>query len=523
MRTNAPARLTRRRFLRDCSLASGALCSLGARRFFALDASSTTVRTPAGTLRGASINGARVFVGIPFAQPPLGPLRFRPPVKPAAWTGERDATRFPDSPMQWREQGPLVPHSEDCLYLNIWAPQGKGPFPVFVWIHGGGFTNGHAYDATFDGTGFARENIVSVSVEYRLGVFGFLDFGPLLGAGYSGSANNALRDLIAALTWVQDNIASFGGDPSRVTIGGESAGAKLTDILMGVPAAEPLFHQMISESGGAERVWPRSNAETVARGFADAFRSTSGKSVDDLRTAPPDLLIDAQHALLEDWPQHFPLRAEVDGTLLPRLPIETIAAGSTRGKRLLIGTNRDESATFVGPHPSSDAAAKDLGNLRLEDFAPVFRRYRSVYPSLSEEQLRIRALTAEEYWIPSLRVVDAHVGSHVGGGGTAWMYRLDFAETSGRLQGYAYHSLDVGLVWNKPHLNVANAEAEAALARQVHEAWASFIRGETPHAEGLPTWPPYQPNTRPTMILNTQSHIEQQPAEAELRLWDKIL
>ncbi|AXC09741.1 para-nitrobenzyl esterase (intracellular esterase B) [Acidisarcina polymorpha] len=429
--------------------------------------------------------------------------------------------------MQWHETiapgEPPITHSEDCLYLNIWAPEGNGPFPVFVWIHGGGFVSGHAFEPMYDGTEFARAGIVLITVGYRLGVFGFLDLGPLLDekaeSEYAGSANNALRDIIMALEWVRENVASFGGDPNRVTIGGESAGAKLTDILMGVPSAQPLFHQMISESGGAERIWTAANSATVANGFGEEWRKSSGKDLPSLKTAPASLIIESQHSFLEQWPQHFPLRAEVDGDLIPRLPIQTIAAGSTRGKRLLIGTNRDESALFIGPHPQSDPAAKDLGNLSLAKFEEVLERYKQIYPEMTEEQLRIRAVTAEEYWIPTVRVADAHLQ----GGGSAWMYQLDFSETNGRLRGYSYHSLDVGLVWNRPHADAENESAEAALAKQVHQAWVAFIRGDTPAAPGLPEWPAYSTTARPTMIFDTQSRIERKPQDAERRLWDGVL
>jgi para-nitrobenzyl esterase len=484
---------------------------------FAVDASGPVVRTASGKLRGESADGVRIFRGVPFAKPPVGPLRFRAPEKVEPWTGERDATQFAASAMQYGE--PRVKHREDCLYLNIWAPEGKGPYPVFVWIHGGGFIGGHAFEPMYDGAEFAREGIVCVTVAYRLGVFGFLDFESLLGAEYAGSANNALHDLIAALAWVQENVSEFGGDPTRVTIGGESAGAKLTDILMGVPPAQPLFHQMISESGGAERVFARTNSDAVAKGYGDLWRRLTGNDAASLRTAAPESLIQAQHAFIAEWPQHFPLRAEVDGSLLPRMPIESIAAGSTRGKRLLIGTNRDESALFVGPHPTGDATAKDIGNLRLAEFAAVYQKYKGIYPQMTAEQLRIRALTAEEYWVPSVRVADAHLK----GGGSAWMYRLDFAETNGRLQGYAYHSLDVGLVWDHPHARAANAAVESVVAKQVHLAWATFIRGEEPAAPGLPAWPQYASDTRPTMILDAQSRVEERPQESELRLWESIL
>ncbi len=514
-----PIHLTRRALLRSASLATFAY---PVRHLFAQPAAAI-VHPPAGTLRGDSTEGVRIFRGIPFAQPPVGPLRFRPPVKLEPWKGERDATRFGASPMQWNENTapgePPFPHSENCLDLNIWAPEGKGPHPVFVWIHGGGFVSGHAFEPMYDGAAFARQGIVCVTVAYRLGVFGFLDFGPLLGDAYSGSANNALRDLIAALEWIQTNIHAFSGDPSRVTIGGESAGAKLADILMGIPAAEPLFHQVISEIGGAERVWSPPGSAAVSKGYDEEWRKETGRNTATLLTADPGLLIKAQHEFFENWPQHFPLRAEIDGQLLPRLPVETIAAGSTRNKRLLIGANLDESALFLGPHPAKDAAAKDLGNLSLAKFAAVFSKYKKIYPELSAEQLRIRAVTAEEYWIPTIRVADAHLQ----GGGGAWMYRLDFAETSGRLSGYAYHSLDVGLVWQHPHTDVANAAAEASLSTQIHTAWAAFIRGETPAAPGLPSWPEYNTALRTTMILNNTSRVEQEPQNDELKLWDGVL
>ena len=520
MNTEKPL-FTRRAFLSNASMAALAMQT---RRLQALaDFEPAIVHTPSGTLRGESADSVRIFRGIPFATPPVGPLRFRPPLKISSWSGERDATRFPASAWQWNEDiahtTTPTTHSEDCLYLNIWAPEGKGPHPIFVWIHGGGYIGGQAFAPIYDGSEFARQGIVCVTIPYRLGVFGFLDLGPLLGPEYQGSANNGLRDLIAALEWIQHNIAAFGGDPNRVTIGGESAGAKLTDTLMGTPSAQPLFHQMISESGGAERIWPAVDANLVGRAYGRAWTSQTGKDILTLQSALPESLIEVQHTFLAQYPYHFPLRVEVDGHLLPRLPIATIAAGSSRGKRLLIGTNREESASFIGPRPTSDPTAKDLGNMPLARFAPILDRYKEIYPDMPDFQRRIRAVTAEEYWIPSIRVADAHVQ----GGGTAYMYRLDFTESSGRLSGFAYHSLDVPLIWNLPHLNAANLAAETALAKQVHLASVAFIKGETPAAPGLPAWPEYSVANRPTMILDTESRVEDKPNEAELRLWDGVL
>jgi para-nitrobenzyl esterase len=503
--------LNRREFLGG-SLA--AATSFGGSRLLGQAQPATTkVHTSLGTLRGLELNDVRVFRGVPFAEPPVGDRRFLPPLPAKPWKGERDATSFSASPMQPGEKG--TQHSEDCLYLNVWAPQGKGPFPVFVWIHGGGFTGGHSFEKTYDGTGFAKEGVVCITVGYRLGVFGFLDFEPILGSRYEGSGNNAVRDLIAALEWIRRNIANFGGDPSRVTIGGESAGAKLSDILLGVPDAEPLFHSVISESGGAERVWPQVLATPVAKGFADAWTKATSKPVSALLTASAESIVPVQKQFMDEWPQHFPLRPEIDGRLIAKLPVQVVGSGLAKSKRLLIGTNRDESALFVGPHPG-DATAQNVGNLALSSFTETYARYKAVYPQMNDEQRRIRALTAEEYWVPSLRLADSHVDA----GGAAWVYEFDFAETSGRLSGYAYHSLEVGLVWQHPHADAANAQAEMALGRQIHAAWVAFIKGEVPGAQGLPVWPRYRADTRPTMILDTVSRVEERPQEAEFRLWD---
>lgn len=482
----------------------------------ATESSSVVAHTGLGALRGESAAGVSIFRGVPFAQPPLGPLRFRAPVPVQPWSGVRDATRFAAEAMQ--PGGGSVPQSEDCLYLNVWTPAIAGNSPVFVWIHGGGFTGGNSFGPLQDGSTFAQKGIVCVTIAYRLGVFGFLDLGQELGPEYGGSANNALRDIMLALTWVQQNIAAFGGDPRRVTVGGESAGAKLTDILMGVPSAEPLFQQMISESGGAERVWPLPGAQEVAKGFCAQWSADSAQPAKRLKDAPAKAIIASQERFTRSWPAHFPLRAEIDGTLLQQWPLETIRQGSTRGKRLLLGTNRDESALFLGPHPAVEPMQKDLGNLKLQQFDQIEAKYRAIYPEASPETLRIRSVTAEEYWIPSLRVADAHVDA----GGTAFVYRFDYADPKGRFAGLAPHAFELRFVWDRFSQGAPTA-AEAALAETVHDAWCSFIRGEVPIASGLPVWPPYTTSTRPTMMLGANSHVENAPAAAEFALWSGLL
>ncbi len=497
---------TRRRLLQSATLIPAALA-------FGVDAQdgpSSEIEMPLGRVRGFTpAAGIRVFRGVPFAEPPVGPLRFHRAVPVRPWNGVRDATQFKAAALQPNRSD----ISEDCLYLNVFAPAGSGPYPVFVWIHGGGYTGGSPSDAIFDGTSFAQQGIIVVTVAYRLGVFGFLDWSPMLGPEYADSANNALRDLITALHWVQTNISSFGGDASRVTIGGESAGAKLTGTLMGIEEARPLFQQMISESGGAERIRSGANSAEVTQTFAAPLKRLAGQQANP-REAAGNVLLSAQQALIDVWDGNFPLRAESGGALLPDRAIPVITGGSTRGKRLLIGTNRDESALFLGDHPAAPLTQRNLGNTSLAKVEPVLAKYKQLYPEMTPAQLNIRALTAEEYWVPSMRVAAAHVS----GGGTAWSYRLDEEAVSGRFAGEAYHSFDLGFVWKR----LAKSEPAALqhLAVQMHDAWAAFINGRAPTADGLPAWPQWNAKTRPTMLLNSTSRVEEKPFEAELRLWD---
>ncbi len=468
-------RWTRRQILREAGMASAGAMLISATGRADAAVPSSMVKTPLGSLQGVVYDGTRIFRGVPFAQPPVGPLRFRAPAAAARWSGVRDALKSAPAAMQPGRSDV----SEDCLYLNVFAPAGAGPFPVFVWIHGGGFTGGSPSDPLFDGTVFAKQGIVVVTVAYRLGVFGFLDWSPILGGEYADSANNALRDLIAALRWVHTSIGSFGGDASRVTIGGESAGAKLAAILMAVDEARPLFSQVISESGGGERIRDAASSSEVTRIFTQQFREAAGHAADP-RASSSETLLKAQRGLIDAWDGNFPLRAQSGGALLPHRALEPIAHGSARGKRLLIGTNRDESALFLGDHAAGTLTQRNLGNTRLQQFQPVLDAYRRLYPNMTPAQLNIRALTAEEYWMPSIRLAQAHVTA----GGSAWFYRLDEEAAGGAHKGEAYHSFDLAFVWER--LGKTEPAPAQLLAVKMHDAWAAFIKGGTPARTDCP-------------------------------------
>ena len=506
---------TRRTLLQQFAWTLGSIPA--ARACSLLSNDSIVIATSSGDLRGERVGEVGIFRGIPFAAAPVGELRFRAPQPPAARAGISDATRFAPAAPQPGESS--VAQSEDCLYLNVWAPQPtRAQSPVLVWLHGGGFTGGRASDPTFDGTKFANAGIVCVTVAYRLGIFGFLDMEPLLGAAYAGSANNALQDIVTALTWVRSNIAAFGGDPQRVTLAGESAGAKLTDLLLAAPSAQALFQQAISESGGAERIWAKPKALDTARGFASAWTAQTGLAPAAVLHADASQLIQVQDRFQRDWPTHFPMRPELDGVFFPAMPLAAISKGLVAGKRLLIGTNHDESAFFIGPDPIKDPAARDLGNLTVDQFRPIEEAYAKLYPGMPMSLRRIRSLTAEEYLVPSVRVAEACTQ----GRGTAYAYRFDFSG-DGRFRGLAYHSYDLRFVWE--HLGESGnvSAASRKMADTMHEAWVSFIHGNAPQAQALPTWPVYTLRDQQTMILDVQSRVQLHADQAELNLWRGVM
>lgn len=515
-------RWSRRKFFSTATVAAASLATQFAapRHAWSQAAAMPVVQLDAGLVRGLKSEELLVFKGIPFAEPPIGELRFRPPQPVKPWTSVREAVACADPAMQPSHS---ARESEDCLYLNVVAPSGSGPYPVFVWIHGGGFVAGSACDPGAEGSHFAVDGIVCVNVAYRLGVFGFLDLAPLLGQEYAGSANNGMRDVIAALVWVQRNIAAFGGDPAQVTVGGESAGAKLTDLLLGVPAARPLFHQAISESGGADRIWPQHRAYSVANAFGSLWKKQSGRSYRSLLTAPAEELIATEVAFYQNPPMHFPLRCEIDGTLIPRSPLEAIRSGSARGKRLLIGTNLDESALFLGPNPQIDPGPTQLGNLSVTQFDHVAAHYAQLYPHATPALRRILATTAEEYWVPSVRVAEASVMA----GGTTYVYRFDQLHQSGKYKALSPHTWELAYVWNRAG-KLPREEQE--LAQFVHGLWVEFLKGSPMLLRQGPkslqqdmAWPVYNLKTRPTLLLKAEPEIAENPSGAELRLWNGLL
>src|SRR4051812_15242892 len=338
----------------------------------------TIAETRSGKIEGVEHDGVLVFRGIPFAAPPVGPRRFRPPVREDAWDGVRDATKF--SPESAQADLPVsrllgstgAGSSEDGLYLNVWTPAcDDARRPVMVWIHGGAYVFGSGAVPWYDGTRFVEHgDVVVVTINYRLGPLGFLHLADLFGADLAGSGNAGILDQVAALEWVRDSIAGFGGDPDNVTIFGESAGANSVGTLLAVPPARGLFRRAIAQSGAGAWVSTRERATLVATRTLDRL-AVRPSTIEELQALPLKELFAAQPDLSDEQKTGvatLPWQPVIDDVALHQLPIDAVAAGSAAGVHLLTGSNEHEMTLF-------SVLDATLGEL---DDAGIARRLQSV-------------------------------------------------------------------------------------------------------------------------------------------------
>lgn len=502
-----------------------------------------SVEISQGRLEGRSSEGVQSFLGIPYAAPPVGPLRFRAPEPPSPWSGVRDAGDFGPSAPQQKLALPLPgmevgPMDEDCLYLNVYTPTADGGRrPVMVWIHGGAFVIGSGSQPIYGGAALARRgDVVVVTINYRLGPLGFL-FLPDLCPGLEGAVGNAgIRDQVAALTWVRENIAAFGGDPENVTIFGESAGGMSVGTLLGCPSARGLFARAIPQSGAAHNVHTRESASAVARGYLEHLGIEPANAARTLRELPPDKLLEggAQMVLkLGTGPGLLPFQPVVDGDLLPVSPLDTVASGATTGLDLMAGTTRDEWKLFVMMDPGiqklDEAALARRLEAQVADAAGLVETYRKSRHerglSVAPRDLLVAIETDRIFRIPAIRLAEAHVAS----GGRAFMYRFDWESPAlGGLLG-ACHAVEIPFVFGGLGLPGADQfggrgpEAER-LSALCMDAWTAFARsGEPSHPELPGGWTAYEPTRRSTLLLNREVALELDPDGAERRAWEGTL
>ncbi len=499
---------------------------------------NTTTQTEQGEVQGREKEGVLQFAGIPYAAPPTSARRFRAPQPHDRWIGMRDARHFGPAAPQPREEGltstPQVRWDEDCLTLNVCTPAcDEGRRPVLVWIHGGGFRTGQGAIPWYNGTSFAqRGDIVTVSINYRLGVLGFAHLEEIGGAEYASSGLNGIRDQIAALQWVRDNIAAFGGDPGRVTIAGESAGGMSVGTLLGCPAAAGLFRGAIPQSGAAHTMSSREQGVALARRFAAA---AGASSIDDLIAAPVERILAAQMEVEQQSRSGdlrpptgtglggMPFQPVVDGHVLPQPPIAALRAGLSSAVRVLVGTNRDEMTLF--PLGTTDEARLQRIAARVfSDSGAAMAAYRSEWPGASPEEILNAMMTDRVFRIPAVRVAEAQAQN----GGTAYQYLFTWESRAfgGRLK--ATHALEIPFVFN----NLGRAGTEIflgpgpmpqALADSMHAAWIAFIRTGDPTCDAVGEWPAYTPERRAVMELGDHIGLRIDPYSATRALWDERL
>lgn len=454
-----------------------------------------------GALSGVVENGQHIFRGIPYAAPPVGEGRWRTPEPPAAWEGIRDATAFGASCIQ-----PPVPRtsiyfdppeamSEDCLTLNIWTPEEAGGAPVMVWIHGGSLRIGGSAEPLYDGAAFAERGIVFVSINYRLGVLGWLAHPELSAESpHHASGNYGLLDQIAALQWVQANIASFGGDPENVTIMGESAGALSVTYLMVSPLARGLFHKAIAESTGArttpalsETVYGLTPAEETGTTLAAAM---GAGDISVLR------YMDAERLTVMAHMARFRPEGTIDGWSLTEQIVDTFDAGRQAQVPLLTGFNEGEMRAGLVPPPSAptDAARYEAEiTRRYRDLAPEFL---SIYPSSDIPESMVATLRDAVFGWSSEFLVNRNSAA----GLAAYLYLFDHCYPAARSRNIcAFHASELPFVFGQtgpdaalpPNWPRPESVEDAALSSAMMDYWTSFARTGVPHSGGQPVWPAY--------------------------------
>ncbi|MFC7448221.1 carboxylesterase/lipase family protein [Rhodococcus daqingensis] len=483
------------------------------------------VTTDAGRVRGREHDGLRSWRGIPYAAPPVGELRLRAPQPAAPWTGVRDALDFgAAAPQSGRGERRGVRTDEDCLTLNVLTPAARSstPRPVMVFIHGGAYSGGSSATLLYRGDTLVRRgDVVYVSLNYRLGALGYLDFGDYSSPGRPFDSNLGLRDQLAALQWVHRNIAAFGGDPGKVTLFGESAGANAVTTLMCVPAAEGLFARAIAQSPPAASAYGRDRAKAWAAEFVEILDGADDPAL-ALRTADPDALVRAGDALTargaDEAPGTRAFAPLVDGDLLPRHPLDAFADGLAHDIPLIVGTNAREGTLFPRFLDIIPTDPTRIEKMFSETDPELKARILAAYPGYPERRDAVRIGGDVTFWEPSILVAQAHAAT-----APTYAYRYDFAPRLLNVAGLgATHATELLAVFGVGDTVIGRVATAFGGRRGLREAtaimqshWLHFAR----HAAPRSTWPAYTAARRETLIIDTTARIESDPHGDLRRAW----
>ncbi len=538
--------MDRRRFIGFSTLAAGALMGGNFTRAFADDAKPTpgaTVTTTAGKIRGTTQGKVHAFKGVPYAASTAGPNRFMPPAKLGAWTDVRECYelghRSPQLPSAFHGQVPHEfevmdrdePMGEDCLVLNLWTPGvGSGhKRPVMVWLHGGGFTSGSGGFICYDGTQLAKKHdVVLVTVNHRLTVFGYLYLAGIGGEKYANSSNLGNLDIIASLEWVRDNIAAFGGDPGNVTIFGQSGGGGKVSSLMAMPAAKGLFHRAIVESGADVKGVSRDAANKSAEMYLSKL-NLKPDQVDQLQTLSTDQLLSVTSPAIVPGGPGLALAPVVDGTTLPHDPFDPVAPEQSADVPLLIGTVETEVTFFPNQQldPIDDAGLhtrvkQTLRNASDDQVDKVIAAYRAGRPGAPNTDLYL--IIASDATFRAGVVLEAE---RKAAQAKAAVYQYYFTWRSpvrdGKLR--SFHTLEIPFVFDNvdaAQSMTGTGQDRYALADKMSKAWVAFARTGDPNHGGLPNWAPFDNTKRAIMIFNDECKLVNDPYGPEQRLLHQI-
>ena len=549
-KNDAPAnRLERRSFLKQASLVvagvqASAIFPFAFRSSVAATLPSTrkglgmgseaVAETTSGKVRGRTVDGIKVFKGIPYGGTTAGKNRFMPPTKPAKWAGIRDATNWGHIAPQTIASGRIdyvnLIHwmdqpggqDEDCLVLNVWTPgtRDNARRPVLVSLHGGGFATGSGGAPGYNGQPLAQyANVVVVTINHRLGCLGYLHLADLgAPAEFAQSGTVGMLDCVAALEWVRDNIESFGGNPGNVMIFGQSGGGAKTSTLLSMPAARGLFHRAAIQSGSALRLTTRENATKSAERMLAQIGLTKNR-IRELQDVPADIMVAAQAVLGAQTPPAG-FAPVVDGAVIPRHPFDPTAPDVSADVPVIVSTTLDDAALGLTNFDLDEAGLKTLVKTIAGDHADqVLSAYRKAYPSASPFLIQARILTDRGGRKSAGTLAERKAALHRA---PAYLYLFSWPSPGAGGKFGAVHGIDVGLVFHNYGDEFTGRSPEVrALADKLASAWVAFAKTGNPNHLGLPEWPAYAPETRPTMIFDKETRVENDPLHELRMLWEE--